>query len=108
MLVGHNPEGDSIMPKFQRRVFLQSGFAAIPAALAGSAAHAETPPPTPAAANYRLGMVTYNMGKDMTLDELFAFCEETGLEGVELRTTHKHGVEVELSAAERATVKERF
>jgi len=95
------------MPKFQRRAFLQSGFAAIPAVLAGSAAHAETPTP-PASAQYKLGMVTYNMGKDMTLDELFAFCEATGLEGVELRTTHKHGVEVELSAAERAAVKARF
>lgn len=56
----------------------------------------------------RLGMVTYNMGKDMDLPTLIAFCEDTGLEGVELRTTHAHGVEVELSADERADVKRRF
>ncbi|MBN2307434.1 MAG: sugar phosphate isomerase/epimerase [Candidatus Hydrogenedentes bacterium] len=56
----------------------------------------------------KLGMVTYNMGKDMKLPDLIAFCTETGLEGVELRTTHAHGVEIELSKAERADVKKRF
>ncbi len=56
----------------------------------------------------RLGMVTYNMGKDMDLPTLIAFCEETGLEGVELRTTHAHKVEVDLTAAQRADVKRRF
>ena len=56
----------------------------------------------------KLGMVTYNMGKDMTVDELILFCEATGLEGVELRTTHKHGVEIELNAAQRAEVKKKF
>ncbi len=56
----------------------------------------------------KLGMVTYNMGKDMTLPELIAFCEKTGLQGVELRTTHKHGVELELNQDERAHVRELF
>ena len=56
----------------------------------------------------KLGMVTYNMGKDMTCDELIAFCKKTGLEGVELRTTHAHKVEVELSASERADVRKKF
>lgn len=56
----------------------------------------------------KLGMVTYNMGKDMDLERLIAFCEETGLEGVECRTTHAHGIEVELSKAQRAEVKARF
>lgn len=56
----------------------------------------------------KLGMVTYNMGKDMALPDLIAFCEEVGLEGVELRTTHAHGVELELSQAQRAEVRKRF
>jgi len=56
----------------------------------------------------KLGMVTYNMGKDMELRQLVALCEETGLEGVELRTTHRHGVEVELSKDQRAEVKALF
>lgn len=53
-------------------------------------------------------MVTYNMGKDMDLPTLIKFCEDTGMEGVELRTTHAHGVEVELTAEARAEVKRRF
>ncbi len=56
----------------------------------------------------KLGLVTYNMGKDMDCPKLIAFCKETGLEGVELRTTHAHGVEVSLSKAQRADVKKLF
>ena len=56
----------------------------------------------------KLGIVTYNIGKDWDLDTLIANCEGNGFDGVELRTTHAHGVEVELSAAERAAVRKRF
>lgn len=56
----------------------------------------------------KLGMVTYNMGKDMSCDELIELCKKSGLEGVELRTTHAHKVEVNLSASERAAVKKKF
>jgi sugar phosphate isomerase/epimerase len=44
----------------------------------------------------------------MTLAELLAACESSGLLGVELRTQHNHAVEPELSAAERAEVRRRF
>lgn len=90
-----------------RRSFLHSGLVAAPLLVQGGVARAEATP-APSKAAYRLGMVTYNMGKDMALDELLAFCAATGLEGVELRTTHKHGVEVTLSATERAEVRARF
>jgi sugar phosphate isomerase/epimerase len=53
-------------------------------------------------------MVTYNMGKDMTVPELIAFCQKTGLQGVELRTGHAHGVELELTKEQRAEVKKQF
>lgn len=56
----------------------------------------------------KLGMVTYNMGKDMDLSSLIDFCQKTGLEGIELRTTHKHGVELELTPQQRAEVRKRF
>jgi len=56
----------------------------------------------------KLGMVTYNMGKDMDCPALVKFCREVGLQGVELRTTHAHKVEVTLSKAERAEVKKLF
>ncbi len=54
------------------------------------------------------GMVTYLWGRDWDLPTLIANCEKSGTLGVELRTTHAHGVEVTLSAAERAEVKKRF
>lgn len=56
----------------------------------------------------KLGMVTYNMGSEMSCEALIAFCKETGLQGVELRTTHAHGVEVTLSPAERARIRDLF
>jgi len=46
----------------------------------------------------RFGMVTYQWGKDWDLPTLIANCAQTGVLGVELRTTHAHGVEPGLSA----------
>lgn len=56
----------------------------------------------------KLGMVTYNMGKDMDCPALIKFCKETGLEGVELRTTHAHKVELNLDQTQRTEVKKMF
>ncbi len=53
----------------------------------------------------RFGLVTYLWGRDLTLPDLLAACESGGLEGVELRTTHAHGVEPGLDAAARAEVR---
>lgn len=56
----------------------------------------------------RLGTVTYNLGLDWDIATLIKNCTEAQFEGVELRTGHKHGVEVNRSKAERAEVKQRF
>lgn len=56
----------------------------------------------------RLGLVTYQWGKDWTVPELIQNCTESGIEGVELRSTHKHGVEIEIDSARRMEVKKRF
>lgn len=56
----------------------------------------------------KLGLVTYQWGKDWDLPTLIANCEEAGLLGVELRTEHAHGVETNLTASHRADVKKRF
>lgn len=96
------------MTMMSRRDLFRGGAALAPALLAAGSVPAESAPPHRTRPAYKLGMVTYNMGKDMTLDALLKFCQETGLEGVELRTTHKHGVEVTLSAAERAEVRAKF
>ena len=55
-----------------------------------------------------LGLVTYNLAPDWDLEQLISACEETGFEGVELRTTHGHGVEPGLTASERAAVRQQF
>ncbi len=56
----------------------------------------------------RFGLVTYLWGRDLTLPDLLAACAAGGLDGVELRTTHAHGVEPSLDSAGRAEVRARF
>jgi sugar phosphate isomerase/epimerase len=56
----------------------------------------------------QLGIVTYNIAKDWDLATILARLEKLGYEGVELRTTHAHKVEVSLSKAEREEVRKRF
>jgi sugar phosphate isomerase/epimerase len=55
-----------------------------------------------------LGTVTYNICKDWDLETLITKLEQAGFEAVELRTTHKHGVEPSLGQAEREKVRARF
>ncbi len=55
-----------------------------------------------------LGTVTYNIAMDWDIPAIIKNCTEAQFEGVELRTSHKHGVEVTLSKAERAEVRKRF
>ena len=56
----------------------------------------------------RLGLVTYELAKDWPVETIIRNCEATGFQGVELRTTHAHGVEDSLDKAQRAEVKKRF
>ena len=56
----------------------------------------------------KIGTVTYNLAKDWDVETLIKNCEEAQFEGVELRTTHAHKVEVNLTKQERETVRKRF
>jgi len=56
----------------------------------------------------KLGLVTYNMAKDWDVPTIIQNCTKTGFQGVELRTTHAHKVEVELSLTERTEVAKMF
>ncbi len=56
----------------------------------------------------KLGTVTYNLAQDWDIESILKNCEAAKFEGVELRTTHAHKVEVQLSKDERATVRKRF
>jgi len=55
-----------------------------------------------------LGLVTYNLAADWDIATIIKNCEAAKFEGVELRTTHAHKVEVNLSKEERKAVKQRF
>lgn len=55
-----------------------------------------------------LGAVTYNICKDWDLETLIAKLEAARFEAVELRTTHKHGVEPTIDAGARRAVSQRF
>ncbi len=56
----------------------------------------------------KLGTVTYNIAKDWDVATLIKHLTDCKLEGVELRTTHAHKVELKLTAAERRDVRKRF
>jgi sugar phosphate isomerase/epimerase len=92
--------------KASRREFLAIGIAAA----AGAGAVSSLAAAAPVKARMRIGLATYNWGKDWDIPTLIANCHKAGLAGVELRTSskHAHGVEVTLSARERAEVKARF
>ena len=103
------------MLKSGRRSFLKTGV--LSAASLGTAEGGYvlakgkkvlSPGVAPSAPPFKLGLVTYNLAKDWDIDTIIKNCEETGFEGVELRTTHKHGVEITLDKAQRAEVKQRF
>lgn len=61
-----------------------------------------------APAKFHLGLVTYNLAQDWDVPTLIKNCTAAKFAGVELRTTHKHGVEVTLSREQRAEVRKRF
>jgi len=56
----------------------------------------------------KVGIVTYNLAQDWDLPTVIERCANTGMQGVELRTGHAHGVEVDLSAQQRQEVRRRF
>jgi len=60
-----------------------------------------------AAGSFHLGLVTYNVAKDWDLETLLRIVHEAGLEGVEFRTSHAHGVERTLSPAQRTDVRRK-
>ena len=89
----------------RRRDFL-SGLALAPGLAAARLPQTTAAPPAPH--GLKLGTVTYNIAKDWDLPTLIKNLTDVGLDGVELRTTHKHGVEISLSPAARAEVRKRF
>ncbi len=93
------------MTSIDRRGFLAAGAAGTLAATAVAQTPANKPTPE---AKFKLGIVTYNIANLWDLPNLLRICRTLGLSAVELRTTHRHGVEPGLSATARGDVKKQF
>ena len=95
-----------------RRTFLQTAAASTAAVAMASRADVSArqggSPFVPNKTPLKLGLMTYLIGQSWDLPTLIKNCTETKFEHVQLRTTHKHGVEVSLTKAERAEVKKRL
>src|SRR5262245_33871172 len=89
----------------KRRDFLSTvaslpAIAAIPAPQSARPAATRTP--------LKLGTVTYLIAKEWDVPTIIKNLTEVGMDAVELRTTHKHGVEISLPPAARADVRKQF
>jgi sugar phosphate isomerase/epimerase len=99
--------------KTHRREFLKTAGLGVGAAgwLGSRALGAEAAKPTSfiqRPSKMKLGIVTYNIAKDWDVPMIIKNCTEAKIQGVELRTTHAHGVEVLLAKPQREEVKKRF
>src|SRR5690242_1832388 len=62
----------------------------------------------PRAPKFTLGTISYNIGATWDLATLLSVCKTTGYGAVELRTTHAHKVEPDLTADQRRDVKKQI
>lgn len=91
-----------------RRDFLKMSLGAAAVVGAGPLAGVFAGPSGKRGSRMHYGLVTYNWGKDWDLPTLIGNCEKADVLGVELRTTHAHGVEPSLNLGRRMDVKKRF
>lgn len=87
--------------EFIRNLSVMAGVTALPGTLLSACSSAP-------GSKMKLGLVTYNWAKDWDIPTLIKNCTETSILGVELRVEHAHGVNYNMSAAERTEVKKQF
>ncbi|MHC4314887.1 MAG: hypothetical protein ACYSW3_20765, partial [Planctomycetota bacterium] len=56
----------------------------------------------------KLGLMSYNLARNWDIETIIKNLTEAKFQHVELRTTHAHKVEVNLSRAQRKEVRKRF
>jgi sugar phosphate isomerase/epimerase len=100
-------KGTTTMSATSRRGFFQQSLGLGAAALAYGSWRVDAAD-RKLGSDMAFGLVTYQWGADWDLPTLIANCTKTNVLGVELRTTHAHGVERHLDARQRREVKERF
>ena len=97
------------MSDLSRRGFLASAGAGAAGVVATTASAAQPAAGGAAPAlKYRLGIVTYNIAANWDVPTILRICRAVGLSPVELRTTHRHGVEPTMNAEARKEVRQRF
>ena len=99
--------------KTNRRNFIQSAAVATAAVALPSRAAASAAPGAQSAMvlnknPLKLGLMTYQVGQSWDIATIIKNCTETKFQHVQLRTTHKHGVELSLTKPQRSEVKKRF
>jgi|SRR6185369_5659123 sugar phosphate isomerase/epimerase len=99
--------------KTNRRHFLKSASLSAGAiGILNGAIHAAEPASPPSfltrTPTMKLGTVTYNLAQDWDVPTIIKNCEAAKFEGVELRTSHAHKVEVNLTKDQREEVKKQF
>jgi sugar phosphate isomerase/epimerase len=90
-----------------RRRFLQTAGTLAAAGLTANR-HALAADQKDKPAKFRLGIVTYMIAAQWDVPTMLKVCKNVGLSPVELRTTHKHGVEPSLSKEQRQEARKRF
>jgi sugar phosphate isomerase/epimerase len=96
------------MPSVTRRGFLQATGGLAAGTIAAQPAAAASDSARSAPLKLRLGIVTYNIAANWDVPTILKVCKSVGLSPVELRTTHKHGVEPSLSKEARKEIRKRF
>jgi sugar phosphate isomerase/epimerase len=96
------------MNKIRRRSFLASGVVGLAGATAAANPGKDAVPAPVTAPRFRLGLVTYELAKNWDIATLIQNCTTAGFEAVELRTTHRHGVEITLPKDQRLEIRKRF
>lgn len=87
--------------EFLQRMSVVAGASILPGSL--MSACSATP-----GSKIKLGLVTYLWAKDWDIPTIIKNCTETQIGGVELRVEHAHNVTLDLTKAERETVKKQF
>jgi sugar phosphate isomerase/epimerase len=100
------------MAELKRRALIQSSLSLMGLLAEGTVRPSPLPEsgsnPALGEGNFKLGLVTYNLAKDWDIPTLIRNCTKTSLEAVELRTTHRHGVEPSISKEERLRISSHF
>ena len=91
---------------FKKSVLVSSGLA-----MGGASAESQGKEVTVSRTNnppLRIGLMSYNLARNWDIETIIKNCAETKFLHVELRTTHAHKVEVNLSKDQRKEVRKRF